>query len=115
MRDGHAGYHPPHRADPSSFAPPAVAPRADAAMAPSMASMPFCPTAAMAPSMAAMRLSQHDAYASAHARQHAAAPGAGGGGSEQPAAAAAAAAAMGRSARPLLGRPDAPLTRCLGT
>ena len=72
-----------------------------------MAPMPFCPPAAM-------RLSPNDAYASAHAsahpRQYAAAPGAGGGGSEP-----AAAAAAGRSALPLLSRPDAPLARGLST
>ena len=71
-----------------------------------MSSMPFCPPAAM-------RLGPNDAYASAHPRQHAAAPGAGGGGSEP--AAAAAAAAVGRSARPMLSGPDAPLALGLGT
>ena len=94
------GYHPAHRASPSSFAPLAVAPRADAAVAPSMASMHLCPPAAM-------RLRPSDAYASAHAHQHVAAPGAGYGGSE-PAAAAAA-----RSSRSLLSRPDAPPARGL--
>ena len=101
--DDHPGNHPAHRTGPSSFAPPAVAPRADAAMAPSMASMHLCPPAAM-------RLRPNDAYASAHAHQHAAAPGAGDGGSELAAAVAAA-----RSARPLLIRPDAPPARGLST
>ena len=68
-----------------------------------MSSMPFCPPAAM-------RLGPNDAYASAHPRQHAAAPGAGGGGSEPPPA-----PPVGRSARPLLSRPDAPLALGLGT
>ena len=65
--DDHPGYPPAHRTGPSSFAPPAVAPRADAAMAPSMASMHLGPPAAM-------RLRPNDAYAFAHAHQHAAAP-----------------------------------------